>query len=290
MGGERFLIIGRALHRLQSGLRIAPNLPLMLSGRPGESHRLESHQSGRQRLLADCREPSEAGTRRVSRDPEVVGDSIQRLSSRHDQPVQRGEALQWHLPPKRESSILLCPVAKLYGGEMLRHGSKTVADVLSIQPEFLAPFIQAPESDVDVGMLRVEMRHSSPFERSVKIGFHPAHHVSREALQVEPLTEFGRDYQFPDPWIARLLPLLKPKRNIDASSFCGEPRFVGLERSTFPHDVFAMRAPMPADPITGISQADRTVLEMSRPRPRSLLTPRSPRTPRIFHDRPEGNG
>jgi hypothetical protein len=34
-------------------------------------------------------------------------------------------------------------------------------------------------------------------------------------LQVEPLAEFGRDYQFPDPWIARLLPLVKPQGNID---------------------------------------------------------------------------
>ena len=62
---------------------------------------------------------------------------------------------------------------------MLRHGSKRVADVLSIQPEFLATFIQATESDVDVRMLGVEMRDRRPFERRVEIGFHPAHHVSR---------------------------------------------------------------------------------------------------------------
>jgi hypothetical protein len=97
---------------------------------------------------------------------------------------------------------------------MLRHGSKTVADVLSIQPEFLAPFVQPPESDVDMGMLRVEMRLGRPFERCVEISFHPTHHVSCKPLQIEPLPEFGRDYQFPDPGIAHLLPLVKPKGNI----------------------------------------------------------------------------
>jgi len=133
-------------------------------------------------LLANCRESPDAITRRVNRDPEVAGDYIQWLSSRHDQPIQWCEALQWHLPPERESSVLLCPVAKLHGGEVLRDGSKTVADVLSIQTEVLAPFIQSPESDVDVRMLRVEMRHGRPFERRVEIGFHPNHHVSREPL------------------------------------------------------------------------------------------------------------
>ena len=120
---------------------------------------------------------------------------------------------------------------------MLGDGSKTVADVLSIQPEFLAPFIQPSKSDVDVRMLRVEMRRGRPFERCMEIGCHPIHYVSREPLQVEPLAEFRRDYQFPDPWIARLLPFVKPQGNIDASTFCGEPRFFGLERRTLPDDV-----------------------------------------------------
>ena len=50
VGGERFLMIRRSLHGLQSRLQIAPNLPLMVSVWPGESHRLESHQPGRQRV------------------------------------------------------------------------------------------------------------------------------------------------------------------------------------------------------------------------------------------------
>jgi len=93
------------------------------------------------------------------------------------------------VPAERECCILLCPVAKLYGGEMLRHESKTVADVLSIQSEFLAPLIQSPESDVDVRMLRVEVRHGHPVERCVEVGFHAVHHVSRQSLQVETLAE-----------------------------------------------------------------------------------------------------
>jgi hypothetical protein len=51
-------------------------------------------------------------------------------------------------------------------------------------------------------MLRVEVRHGHPFERRVEIGFHAAHHVPREALQVETLAELRGDDQLPQPWVA----------------------------------------------------------------------------------------
>ena len=72
MGGERFLMIRRALHGLQSRLQIAPNLPLVRPIGSGEPHRFESHQPGRQRLLPDCREPPEAWTCGVCLDPYVA--------------------------------------------------------------------------------------------------------------------------------------------------------------------------------------------------------------------------
>ena len=76
---------------------------------------------------------------------------------------------------------------------MLGNGSKTALDVLPIQFELLAPGVEASERDMDVGMFRVEVRHrqapQSEGERCVEVGFHAAHHVSRQSLQVETLSE-----------------------------------------------------------------------------------------------------
>ena len=130
-------------------------------------------------MLADCREPSQAWTRGVSCDPEFAGDSIPRLSSRHDQPVQRCEALQWDLPAEHDSGILFSSVAKLHRGKMLRHRSKTISDVLPVELDLHAVGVDTSEGDVDVRMLRVEVCHGHPFQRCVEVGRHAAHYFPR---------------------------------------------------------------------------------------------------------------
>ena len=66
--------------------------------------------------------------------------------------------------------------------------------------------------------------HSIDVWRSV---CHAAHHVPREALQVETLAELGGDDQLPQPWVAALLPFEKLRSDIDANGFRGEPGFLG---------------------------------------------------------------
>ena len=97
--------------------------------------------------------------------------------------------LQRNLPAKRERGILFGSIAELHCCEMLGNGSKTVLDVVPIQLEPLAVGIEASQRNVDMGMFRVEVRHRHPVERCVKVGFHPAHHVPRQSLQVETLAE-----------------------------------------------------------------------------------------------------
>jgi hypothetical protein len=112
---------------------------------------------------------------------------------------------------------------------MLGNGSKTVFDVLSIQFELRALCIEASQSYVNMRMLRIEMRYTHPFDRHAEIGLDPAHYLSREALQIETLTEFRGDYQLPQPWVAALLPSEELRSYIDANSFRGEPGFLRLE-------------------------------------------------------------
>jgi hypothetical protein len=229
MGCERFLLVCRPLHGSQRRLQIGPNPPLMHSIRSGEAHRFESHQPGCHGLLANCSEPTYTRTPGVRRDRVVTGDSVERLSSAQNQSVQRREALQRDLPSKRDGGILFRSITELHGCEMLRHGPQTILDVFPIKLEFLTTGIETSERDVDVGMLRVEVRHRHPFERHMEIGLDTGHNVSRDPLQVETVTELRGDDQLPQPWIAGLLPFKKLRWDIDASSFRGEPSLVGLE-------------------------------------------------------------
>ena len=226
----------------------------------------------------------------VSRNAEVAGGSVQRLSSCHDHPIQRCEALQGNLPAKRDSGVLFCSIAELHRGEMLGYGSEAISDVIPIQFERLAAGIDASERNVDVGMFRVEVRYRYPFERRMQVGSHPAHHIPRQSLQVETLAEFGRDYQLPHPWIGAILPLAKSGGNIDTNRFRAEPRLLRFERGTLPGDVSAVCVPLPCNPIARIAHPDRTMLKMGRSRPCRLLSPPSPRTSGVFHHRLEGDG
>ena len=45
-------------------------------------------------------------------------------------------------------------------------------------------------------MLRIEMRYSHPLDRRAEIGLDTAHHVTRDALQIETLAEFRRIISF----------------------------------------------------------------------------------------------
>ena len=112
---------------------------------------------------------------------------------------------------------------------MLGNRSETVFDVLSIQFELHSFYIEASQSHVNMRMLRIEMCYSHPFDRSAEIGLDTAHYVSREALQIETLTEFRRDYQLPQPWVAAILPCEELRCYIDANCFRGEPGFLRLE-------------------------------------------------------------
>ena len=137
--------------------------------------------------------------------------------------------LQRHLPAKRKRGVQFRPISELHGSEMLGNGSKTVLDVLPIQFELRSRYIEASQSYVYMRMLRIEMRDSHPFDRGAEIGLDPAHYVSREALQIETLTEFRGDYQLPQPWVAALLPCEELRSYIDANCFRGEPGFLRLE-------------------------------------------------------------
>ncbi len=206
MGCKRFLLVCRSLHGSQRRFQIVPNLPLMRAIRSRKPHRFESHQPCRQRVLANCREPPKTRARRVRHDREVGGVPVQRLGPGENQSVQWREVLQRNLPAKRKRGVLFRSISELHGSEMLGNGSKAVFDVLSIKFELHSLHIEASQSDMNMRMRRIEIDYSRPFDRRSEIGLDTAHHVTREALQIETLAEFRGDDQLPQPWVAALLP------------------------------------------------------------------------------------
>jgi hypothetical protein len=200
------LFVCRSLHGSQRRFQVVPNLPLVRAIRSRKPHRFESHQPRRQRVLTDCRELPKTRARRVRHDRQVAEVSVQRLGSGQNQSVQRREVLQRNLPAKRKSGVLFRSISELHCCEMLGNGSKTILGILSIKFELDALYIEASQSDVNMRMLRIEMCYGHPFDRHTEIGLDPAHYVPREALEIETLTEFRGDDQFPQPWVTAVLP------------------------------------------------------------------------------------
>jgi hypothetical protein len=112
---------------------------------------------------------------------------------------------------------------------MLGNGSKSILNEVPIQLELLAPGIQSSECNVDMGMFGVEVRYRHPFERASEIGLDTAHHVPRQPLEIETLTELRGDYQLPEPWITALLPFKEFRGDIDAGGLGGESGFLLLK-------------------------------------------------------------
>ena len=61
----------------------------------------------------------------------------------------------------------------------------------------------APDNDVNMRVLRVVVLNRHPFEVRSQILLHLLDQIARQAGQIDPITKFRRDDQFPEPFIAR---------------------------------------------------------------------------------------
>jgi hypothetical protein len=97
-----------------------------------------------------------------------------------------------NLTLESQRCVLLRTVSELSGDAVLRQMSKPTLDVVSRELEFEAAFVNSTQRDMHVRMVRIEVGYGDPFNRSAKVRLHPTHYIPREAFQVHPLTEFGR--------------------------------------------------------------------------------------------------
>jgi hypothetical protein len=93
----------------------------------------------------------------------------------------------------------------------------------------------------------IVVRHGSPFELRPEVLLDSRHYGADEALQVHPVTELGRDDEFPKELISCRLPFLQAIGHIDSEPLMIESDCFGIPFmcGTLPCQIAAMRPPLP---------------------------------------------
>lgn len=89
-----------------------------------------------------------------------------------DDPVQRGVTELLNLPALRFGGVELRTEPKLPRTVILSDMADALADVVAGQPDWLARACNSSQRNMNVWMLRIEMRDSDPFERHPEIRLH----------------------------------------------------------------------------------------------------------------------
>ena len=145
-------------------------------------------------------------------------------------------------------------IAKLPRAMLFRQIPNAALNEIAAEAQFFSVRTDAADSDVNVRMAGVVMRHSYPFELGLKVDLHVFDKIPRELLPVGLLAEFRGDDQLPQQRIVRCLPVLQLSGNIDALTFGVEPRVIslvrGCQRCAVACQILSMSAPLPARAIS----------------------------------------
>jgi hypothetical protein len=112
--------------------------------------------------------------------------------------------------------------------------ANSLLNVIAGKPQW-AGVRSAAQSDMNVGMVRIEVRDGYPLQPQIQVLFYPSHQLSGVPLQIEAFAEFRRDDQLEQALVAGGLPLAQRLGNIDA--------IVGGAESSLFDGVFLGRAP-----------------------------------------------
>src|SRR3954453_20670591 len=123
----------------------------------------------------------------------------------------------------------------------------------------LAMRVDASKTNMDMGMLGVEVFDGHPLERSKQIALHLLHHVPGELIEIDPGSELGREDQPPEPLGARGLPTLEALGNVDGSVLRIEACILRT-RGALTAGVLGMRGPLSARLVTRVGDPNGTTL------------------------------
>src|SRR5947209_12796066 len=106
-------------------------------------------------------------------------------------------------------------MSQLPGTEVLRDGPDSMANVVAGQFQSRTVLTNAPQGDMNMGMLSIEMRHGHPFQLCSEVPLHPRHQISGQLVKVEPFAKLRRYDQLPQSRVSLALPPLQLLRRVD---------------------------------------------------------------------------
>src|ERR1700733_13748193 len=109
-------------------------------------------------------------------------------------------------------------------------------------------------------MFGVVVGDGGPFEGYAQIPLDPIHQIARQAGEINPVTELRRGDDLPKPLIPRCLPGFDPSADVNAFSSAVETCRSGFSGRPLAREITAMGAPLTADSVPGIRDADRAPL------------------------------
>src|SRR5580658_6123746 len=115
---------------------------------------------------------------------------------------------------------------------------------------------------MNMGVLRVVVGCCHPFQCRAEVSLHSRDQIASQPLQVGSIPELRRHNQFPEAFVARLLPAFEPPRNVDGFSVTIEPNSLGIAllRSALAGDVAPMRSPMSGNGVLRVHDPHSTPL------------------------------
>src|SRR4051794_27186388 len=109
-------------------------------------------------------------------------------------------------------------------------------------------------------MLRVEMRHGDPLQRSPKVPLGLFHDIAGQPFEVEPFAELRRDNDLPKTLVTGLLPVAERLGNIDLATRVTEASRAGVRGGAPRENVPPGSPPLPFHPVRRVTHANGTPL------------------------------
>ena len=133
--------------------------------------------------------------------------------------------------------------------------------VVAFETERFSILADATQSDVNVGVIGIEVRYSNPFEVGIEIPCHALHQLAGQLHKVYLVSELRRQDELPQAFIAGGLPLVETSGDIDPSLSRIKPGLHGAPLAgALAGDVAPVRLPLPAGGILRVHHPHGTSL------------------------------
>jgi hypothetical protein len=152
---------------------------------------------------------------RIFRDCQEQGANLGLRRIALDDAVQRRIAHFVDFPTLRVSAIQLRARPKLARAQIFRDTADALPNEIAAETDW-SPFrADASQCNMNMRVFGIKMGHCEPFEPHAEVPLNLRHKTARQMFQVDSVPEFGRHDQFPETFVACLLPTLHTRCDVD---------------------------------------------------------------------------